>query len=201
MRCTGAMRERAIAVVIAAALLALPATSEAGAPNYDCLVAGGGRIAIDQWADVVAADGFAHRPRIWGSARNVQQDGPSLGLTADMRGAPWTVAVRTWGRSLVISQAGDTLSGHCSLVPGNFVLRRSDSGGFSLRAGPFSGARRLLGVPVGSAVWQDPSRTPHGRWLPVRTTIVRHGTLGFLHGWLRQRRPPVPRYPLGSGAR
>jgi hypothetical protein len=195
------MRKSVTAVVVAAALLALPATSQAGAPNYDCLVAGGGRIAIDQWADVVAVDGFAPRPRIWGSARSVRQDGPSLDLTAEMTGAPLTVAVRKWGRSLVLSQAGETLLGHCSLVPGNFVLRRSDSGGFSLRAGPFSGSRRLLRVPVGSAVWQDPAGTPHGRWLPVRMTVVRHGTLGFLHGWLRQRRPPVARYPLGSGAR
>ncbi len=195
------MHERAIAVVVAVLLLVLPATSEAGAPNYDCVVAGGGRVAIDQWADVVAANGFGHRPQIWGRARDVRQRGPSLDLTAEMRGAPWTVAVRNWGSSLVLSQAGATLSGRCLLVPGNVVLRRSDSGGFSLRAAPFSGARRLLRVAVGSPVWQDPSRTPHGRWLPVRTTVVRHGALGFLHGWLRQRRPPVPRYPLGSGAR
>jgi hypothetical protein len=195
------MHERSLAVVVAALLLALPATSEAGAPNYDCLVAGGGRVAIDQWAGVVAAKGFEGQARIWGSARDVRQDGPSLDLTAEMRGTPWTVTVRNWGISLVISQAGATLSGRCALVPGNFVLRRSDSGGFSLRAGPFSAARRLVRVPVGSPVWQDPSRVPHGRWLPVRTTIVRHGALGFVHGWLRQRRPPVARYPLGSGAR
>jgi hypothetical protein len=191
------MARRPIACAACALLLALPATASAGAPNYDCMVAGG-RVTIDQWSGVVAASGFAHERAAWGMAGDIDQAGPRLDLTAALHGAQWTIAVRGYGLSVTVTTPGATLAGHCVFIPGNDIVRRADAGGFVLRAGPSAHARRVLGVPVGSPVWQDPHRNPRERWLPVRTVVVRNGAIRTLDGWLRQRRAPISRDVAGS---
>lgn len=182
------MRQAAATALVAAALLALPAGARAGAPNYDCRIAGGGRVAIDQWAAVIAAVGFDHVPSAWGTAAAIRQNGPSLDLRAKMDGVTWIVAVRGSGSSLAIERPVADLAGRCAFIPGNYVLRRSNGGGFTLRAAPSEHARFLLRIPLGSPIWQDPNRTPHSSWMPVRTTVVRDGALRTLDGWLRQTR-------------
>lgn len=190
---------RLVRAGLATALLALPASASAGAPNYDCLVAGGGRLSIDQWAGVVAASGFDRRHAVWGTTTDIHQAGPSLDLTVALAGVPWTVAVRGMGSSVAIIEPGQALAGRCAFVPGDFVLRRSDAGGFAVRSRPSAHARRMLRVAVGSPVWEDPHRRQHGRWLAVRTFASRDGAIRALAGWLRQTKPLVPRYP-GTGS-
>jgi hypothetical protein len=185
------------AAAACAALLALPATASAGAPNYDCFVTGG-RVTIDQWSGVVAASGFAHQAPVWGNAGDIAQNGPTLDLTAALRGAAWTIAVRGTGSSVTVTRPGGTLSGRCKFIPGNYIVRRADAGGTALRSAPSARAKRVLRVPVGSPVWQDPHRTVTGHWLPVRTLVVRRGSIRAIDGWLRQTRPPISRDVAGS---
>jgi hypothetical protein len=180
------MRHAIAAGLVAGALLALPAIATAGAPNYDCRITGGGRIAIDQWAAIITASGFEHQPSVWGTASSIHQNGPSLDLHAKMDGAAWTVAVRGSGSSLAIQRPTGNLAGRCSFIPGNYVLRRTNRGGFTMRAAPSVHAKWLGRIPLGSPIWQDPNRTPHGSWMPVRTTVIRNGTVQSLDGWLRQ---------------
>jgi hypothetical protein len=182
------MRHAVAAGFVAGALLALPAIATAGAPNYDCRIAGGGRIAIDQWAAVIAASGFEHTPSAWGTAASIRQNGPALDLRAKIDGATWTVAVRGSGSSLAITRPAGNLAGHCAFIPGNYVLRRANRGGFTMRAAPSVHAKLLARIPLGSPIWQDPNRTPHASWMPVRTTVIRNGALQSLDGWLRQAR-------------
>jgi hypothetical protein len=182
------MRHAIAAGLAAGTLLALPAIATAGAPNYDCRVAGGGRIAIDQWAAVISASGFEHTPSAWGTATSIRQNGPSLDLRAKIDGATWTVAVRGTGSSLAITRPAGNLAGRCAFIPGNYVLRRTNRGGYMMRAAPSDQAKLLKRIPLGSPIWQDPNRTPHASWMPVRTTVIRNGTPQPLDGWLRQAR-------------
>jgi hypothetical protein len=182
------MRHAVAAELIAGALLAVPAIATAGAPNYDCRIAGGGRIAIDQWAAIITASGFEHKPSIWGTAASIRQNGPSLDLQAKMDGATWKIAVRGTGSSLAITRPAGNLAGRCAFIPGNYVLRRTNRGGYTMRAAPSDQAKLLARIPLGSPIWQDPNRTPHASWMPVRTTVIRNGTLQSLDGWLRQMR-------------
>jgi hypothetical protein len=182
------MRLAIAAGLVAGALLALPAVAMAGAPNYDCRIARGGRIAIDQWAGIISASGFEHQPTVWGTASSIRQNGASLDLEAKMHGATWTVAVRGTGSSLAITRPAGNLAGRCAFIPGNYVLRRTNRGGYTMRAAPSDQAKLLARIQLGSPIWQDPNRTPHAAWMPVRTTVMHNGTLKTLDGWLRQAR-------------
>ena len=184
------MREWAIRSAVAAVVLALPGTAAAGAPNYDCVVGDHGRLAIDQWRSVVATSGLLTDPTRWGVARNVRQNGPSLDLAAVFRGETWTIAIRETGKSLVVTRPGGVLIGHCLSLPGNQVLRRTDSGGFTLREGPSRRTRPVLRIPVGTAVWEAPGLARDG-WVPLNTFVARHGTLLTRGGWLRQGEPSI----------
>lgn len=181
------------ASVVAVWLLLSPAAAFAGAPNYDCVAGGHARLSIDQWAGVVAADGFEPGPAVWGAATGVKQDGGSLDLVAVLGGASWKVAIRGAGSSLTIDTPSGTISGTCTFVPGNFVLRPADSAGHVLRAGPSPSARRLLEIPHGTGVWQIPDTEKRGGWLAVRAFVARAGTIRPVKGWLRQRKPLIPR--------
>ena len=187
------MRLRALSAIVVW-LLVFPAAAVAGAPNYDCVVDGTARLLIDQWAGIAAARGFEPGPTVWGTTADENQNGPSLDLVATLGGAPWRVSIRGTGTSLVIDNAAGTLHGSCAFVPGNFVLRTADSGGSTLRTGPSPSASHLLAIPFGTAVWQIPDRLPVRHWLPVRAFIARNGRIRTLDGWLRQRKPLVPRY-------
>jgi hypothetical protein len=173
-----------------AAVLASPAAALAGAPNYDCAIGGDSRLSIDQWADIVAATGVQPGSTVWGSASNVRQDGGSLDLVAALRGASWSIEVRE-SRFVTIKRPPGMLRGVCAFVPGNFVLRSADTGGFALRANPSPHARRLLVVQRGTAVWQIPNRAIKGRWFPIRAFVAHDGTIRAFDGWLRQRKPLV----------
>jgi hypothetical protein len=191
------MDRRLMAAAATALLLAAPATATAGAPNYDCYVTGG-RVTIDQWSGVVATSGFSHEAVRWGLMRDIDQDGARLDLTAALRGAPVTIAVRGTGSSVKFTERGGTLTGRCAFVPGYYIVRRADSGGTVLRAAPSGSAKRILRIPVGSPVWQDSRRRPSGAWLPVHTLVMRRGVIRAVDGWLRQTRPPISRDIAGS---
>jgi hypothetical protein len=187
-----------LAAVACALLLAAPAAAWAGAPNYDCYVTGGGRVTIDQWSGVLATSGFGHQDARWGLMGAIDQNGPTLDATAALRGAPVKVAVRGWGSSVRVTRHAVVVAGRCLFIPGNDVLRRADAGGSALRVLPSAAAARILRIPVGSPVWQDPLRRPRGRWLPVRTVVTSLGGITTVDGWLRQSRPPITRDVAGS---
>ncbi|MDP9260327.1 MAG: hypothetical protein M3Q31_27760 [Actinomycetota bacterium] len=105
-----------------------------------------------------------------------------------MDGTTWTVAVRGSGSTLAITRPAGNLAGRCAFIPGNYVLRRASRGGFTMRAAPSVHAKLLARIPLGSPIWQDPNRALRGSWMPVRTTVMRNGTLQPLDGWLRQAR-------------
>ena len=72
------MRYAVAAGLVAGALLALPSRRDGGGTcNYDCRIEGGGRIAIDQWAGIIAASGFEHQPSVWGTASSIRRNGGS----------------------------------------------------------------------------------------------------------------------------
>ena len=174
----------------------------AGAPNYDCVAGGHGRVAIDQWGGVVAVSGISGGPTRWADLVNVRQNGPSLDIAFNLGGALWRAAVRGGGTSFVLSRPEGKLTGHCQVMLGTYVLRRADAGGSALRAAPSGSARRLLRIPLGTAVWEVPNpqaawnagsnsypaRTD-GAWYLVSTFIVRAGSHATAGGWLRQRLP------------
>ena len=186
-RVTGAI------VALVAGLLVAPSVASAGAPNYDCVAGTSARIAIDQYSDIVAANGLAGSV-VWGTASRVRQEGPSLDLVATLRGVAWKVAIRGGGKSLVLTSRSGSLKGNCIFIPGNFALRSSDSGGKALRARPSAKARRVMPIAVGTAVWQRPG-VPQGDWLQVIRFVERGGSLSGVAGWLRQRKPSVARFP------
>jgi hypothetical protein len=189
-------------VATAGVVLVMAAPAAAGAPNYDCVVGEHGRIAIDQWGGVVAVSGLSAGPTRWADLANVRQRGPSLDITFKLDGASWRGAVRGAGKSFVLTRPEGTLTGNCRFILGTYVLRASDDGGGVLRADASSGAKRLLRIPVGTAVWETPdlhaawnagsSRYPaltSGDWYVVNTYIARAGSLHYFAGWLRQREP------------
>jgi hypothetical protein len=178
------MRRRATCTAVAAALLLLPGTAVAGAPNYDCAVGDHGRLAIDQWQSVVATSGAWSGPTRWAVAANVRQNGPSLDLAATFHGETWSIAIRGAGKSLVVTRPGGVLVGHCLTILGSHVLRRSDSGGLTLRDGSSRHAKPVLPIPVGSAVWESPDLA-RGGWVPLNMFVVRGGSLFTRGGRLR----------------
>lgn len=189
-------------VPMVAAVLVMAPPALAGAPNYDCVAGQHGRVAIDQWGGVVAVSGLSAGRTRWADLVNVKQNGPSLDIAFKLDGATWRAAVRGGGQSFVLTRPEGKLPGHCQVMLGTYVLRRSDAGGRALRAAPSEGARRLLRVPLGTGVWEIPnmqaawnagsSRYPalaKGAWYLVSTFIVRAGSHYTAGGWLRQRQP------------
>jgi hypothetical protein len=190
-------------MVATAAVLLAPATAAmAGAPNYDCVAGEHARIAIDQWGGVVAVGGLDAGPTRWADLVDVRQDGPSLDVTFELAGATWRAAIRGTGKSFVLTRPTGKLTGHCRFISGVYVLRASDGGGGALRAAASGSAKRMLRIPVGTAVWETPD--PHaawnggsrrypalvdGDWYLVNTFVARAGSLHAFAGWLRQREP------------
>jgi hypothetical protein len=172
------------------AVLAAPAAAVAGAPNYDCVVNGGrARLAIDQWRPKVVALGIGAYRTVGGAVSDIRQDGPSLDFTTTLAGDRWSVAIRETGRSLTMRSAGEQLSGHCTFVPGNFILRAADRGGHALRAAPSRAGRTRSTIATGAPVWERPDASPRGRWLPVLVVLPRGGRSVTRTGWLRQLGP------------
>jgi hypothetical protein len=198
-----ALRVAWIAIVaMVGAVLVIAPPALAGAPNYDCVAGEHGRVAIDQWGGVVAVSGVSGGSTQWADLKNVQQNGPSLDITFKLGGTSWHAAVRGGGTSFVLTRPELKLTGHCQMMLGTYVLRRADAGGSALRAAPSDGARFLLRIPLGTAVWEIPN--PHaawnagansypaeasGSWYLVSTFIVHAGSHSTAGGWLRQRLP------------
>ena len=156
-------RARCCAVALAAGVpLVAAAPAVAGAPNYDCVAGGHARVAIDQWGGVVAVAAVSARSTRWADLAHVRQNGPSLDVTFELGGAPWRAAVRGGGTSFVLTRPEGKLTGSCRLISGTYVLRASDGGGGVLRARASGGAKRLLRIPVGTAVWETPDL--HAAW-------------------------------------
>jgi hypothetical protein len=176
---------------VVVAVLAGPAAALAGAPNYDCVVNGGrARLAIDQWRPKVVAIGIGAHRTVGGAVSGIKQDGPSLDFTTTLAGDRWSVAIRESGRSLTMTSAGGQLSGRCTFVPGNFILRAADRGGHVLRAAPWPSARPRTTITTGGPVWERPDASPRGRWLPVLVVLLPPGGRSVTAtGWLRQLGP------------
>jgi hypothetical protein len=154
----GALRVACSAIVaVVGAVLVIAPPALAGAPNYDCVAGEHGRVAIDQWGGVVAVSGVSGGRTQWAGLKNVRQNGQSLDIAFKVGGASWRAAVRGGGRSFVVTGPDRTLTGHCQIMLGTYVLRRADAGGSALRAAPSGGARFLLRIPLGTAVWEIPS--------------------------------------------
>ena len=167
------MRRIALAAIGLGCALLLPARALAGAPNYDC-VAGDAHLAIDQYADVVAASGSSSGPVVWGNAKSAYHGGGSLDFVATFGGASWAGAIRGIGTSFALTGPNARMTGHCRLIPGNFALRKADGGGFALRAGASGQARRILRIPAGTPVWDDPPSRAEATGSPsTRTSHVR----------------------------
>jgi hypothetical protein len=178
-----------VPAVVLVSLLA-PASAFAGAPNYDCTIRGGhARLAVDQWRPKVVAMGVGSHAVVTGAVADIAQDGPSLDFATTLAGTRWSIAIRAYGRSLTMTSPGSTLTGRCLFVPGNFILRAADRGGFALHTAPKATAATRLSVRVGEPVWEAPDVSPSGRWLPVRVIQARGLTLSATNGWLRQIGP------------
>ncbi|MEO9176183.1 MAG: hypothetical protein ABI317_11785 [Gaiellales bacterium] len=174
---------------IAASLL-VPASAFAGAPNYDCTIRGGhARLAIDQWRPKVVAMGLGAPAGVSEAVSDIVQNGGSLDLVTTLAGVRWRVAVRDYGRSLTMTSPGSTLTGRCLFIPGNFILRTADHGGFRLRSAPRPTASGHLAVRVGEPVWETPDVYARGKWLPVRVIHRKGLALATANGWLRQVGP------------
>jgi len=93
------------------------------------------------------------------------------------------------GRSLTMTSADDHLSGRCTFVPGNFILRAADRGGHVLREAPSPTAQPRSTIATGGPVWERPDAAPRGRWLPVRVVLPKGGSSVTATGWLRQLGP------------
>jgi hypothetical protein len=184
------MRLRHALVPTVLAVLVVPAAALAGAPNYDCVVNGGrARLAIDQWRPKVVAIGIGAHRTVGGAVSDIRQDGPSLDFTTTLAGDRWSVAIRESGRSLTMASAGGQLTGRCTIVPGNFILRAADRGGHVLRAAPSLAARPRSTIATGGPVWERPDASPRGRWLPVLVVLPPGGRSVTATGWLRQLGP------------
>jgi hypothetical protein len=169
--------------------LLLPVTAFAGAPNYDCTLQGGRRLAIDQWRPMVVALGVGSPATVGGAVQDIEQDGAMLDFTATLSGTRWHAAIRAYGKAITLTSPGATLSGRCQFVPGNYILRAADRGGHVLREAPVATARARVSVRVGAPVWESPNASPKGRWLPVLVVRAHHGVLSSAHGWIRQLGP------------
>jgi hypothetical protein len=170
--------------------LLVPASAFAGAPNYDCTVRGGhARLAIDQWRPKVVAVGVGSHAIVTGAVADIAQDGPSLDFATTLEGTRWSVSIRAYGKTLTMTSPALTLTGRCLFVPGNYILRAADRGGFALRSGPNARAAAQLSVRVGEPVWETPDVSPTGRWLPVRVIRANGLALSSANGWLRQIGP------------
>jgi hypothetical protein len=184
------MRIRQLLPVVVLASLLAPASAFAGAPNYDCTIRGGhARLAIDQWRPKVVAMGVGSHALVTGAVADIAQEGPSLDFTTMLAGTSWSVAIRGYGKSMTMTSPGSTLTGRCLFVPGNFVLRAADRGGFALRSAPKVTAAATLAVRVGEPVWESPNAEPTGPWLPVRVIQAKGLSLSSKNGWLRQIGP------------
>lgn len=186
----GGMGLYRVVLVMGIASLLLPAAAFAGAPNYDCRLQGGrGRVAIDQWRPKVVALGLGRHATDGGGVEDIKQDGPSLNFTTTLSGIRWDVAIRDSGKRLTMTSADATLTGRCLFVPGNFILRAADRGGHVLRAAPMAQSSALLAVQQGAPVWESPTASPKGNWLPVLVVKGKSLTLSSASGWLRQAGP------------
>ena len=184
------MRLRHALLPAALAMLLLPGAALAGAPNYDCILKDGrARFAIDQWRPKVVATGISAHRTVGGSVNEIRQDGPSLDFATTLAGVRWSVAIRDYGRSLTMTNAADRLTGRCTFVPGNFILRAADEGGHVLREAPSPTAQARSTIATGGPVWERPEASPRGRWLPVRVILPKGGSSVTANGWLRQRGP------------
>jgi hypothetical protein len=184
------MRARLLVGAASVVALLVPATALAGAPNYDCVVdRGRGHLAIDQWTPLVVATGLVPGRSVQGGARGLTQAGARLALTTTLAGTSFTVAIAGFGRSVVVTSRGVHLTGHCTMIPGNFVLRAVDRGGHVVRAGSSSSTPRVVSLPTGGPVWQRPAGVPRGRWLPVLAVTFPGGIVTTRSGWLRQIGP------------
>jgi hypothetical protein len=183
------MRFRQALPALVAASLLLPGAAFAGAPNYDCTLQGGARLAIDQWRPKVVALGVGSHATVGGAVQDIAQDGPTLSFTTTLSGTRWSVAIRAYGASMTMTSPGSTLTGRCQFVPGNYILRASDRGGHMLRAAPVATAAARLSVRVGAPVWESPNASPKGTWLPVLVVWPHGGVLSSAHGWIRQLGP------------
>jgi hypothetical protein len=184
------MRARHLLVVLGLAALALPATAFAGAPNYDCsLDHGRMHLAIDQWTPLVVGTGFGSTAAVQAGAQDVDQNGPTLGFTTSLGGRPWKIAISGYGRSIVMTGQGAHRTGHCLMIPGNFVLRAADRGGHVVRKTPFPTAARVASLSPGGPVWQRPAHGPKGRWIPALVVTFPAGAAATRSGWLRQIGP------------
>jgi|SRR5476649_185178 hypothetical protein len=184
------MRIRQLLPAVIVVSLLAPASAFAGAPNYDCTIRGGhARLAVDQWRPRVVAMGVGSHASVTGAVADIAQDGPSLDFATTLGKTHWSVAIRSYGRSLTMTSPGSTLTGRCLFVPGNFILRAADRGGFALRSAPTATAEAQLPVRVGEPVWETPDVSPSGRWLPVRVIRASGLALSSANGWLRQIGP------------
>jgi hypothetical protein len=184
------MRVRHALVSTILAALVLPSAALAGAPNYDCVVQGGrARLAIDQWRPKVVATGIGARRTVGGAVSDIRQDGPSLDFTAALAGDRWSVSIREYGRSLTMTSSNAHLSGRCTFVPGNYILRAADRGGHVVRKAPSSAGPPRSTIPTGGPVWERPDASPRGKWLPVLVVLQRGGRSVTARGWLRQIGP------------
>jgi hypothetical protein len=184
------MRVRHALVPATLAALVLPAAALAGAPNYDCVVQGGhARLAIDQWRPKVVTTGIGAQHTVGGAVSDIRQDGPSLDFTVTLAGDRWSVAIRGYGRSLTMTRPNDHLSGRCTFVPGNYILRAADRGGHVVRDAPSSAGTPRSTIATGGPVWERPDASPRGKWLPVLVVLPRGGTSATARGWLRQLGP------------
>lgn len=189
-------------VAMACGALAMAPPALAGAPNYDCVAGAHGRVAIDQWGGIVAVSGLSGGRTRWADLMHVRQNGPSLDVTFKLDGESWRAAVRGGGASFALTRPEGKLTGHCQDMLGTDVLRRADAGGSALRAAPSGGARLVLRIPLGTAVWEIPNPQAawnarsnsyparvEGAWYLVSTFIVQAGSHSTAGGWLRQRLP------------
>jgi hypothetical protein len=180
------MHTRVLLVVGIAGALALPTAAHAGAPNYDCVVGRGGvRVAIDQWAPDVVATGLGPGQGVLAEVHDVNQNGPTLTLTTTVSGVPWSVAIGRFGAVVRVTSAGKRLFGHCTMIPGDLILRRA-RGGEIVRSRPSATARRLSTLWPGAAIWERPVSAPSG-WLPVLRVVFVASSVRTQSGWLRQR--------------
>lgn len=137
-------------VLLAGGIRAAPEAA-GGAPNYECRV-GSLRLGIDQHRGRVVMRLPGQAPDV-ADITTTNQNGESLDLTTNVRGATWAVSVRGLGSSLIVRTGTQALRGDCTFVPGNFVLGTVADNAVAVHALPADGARVLTALPRGSLVW------------------------------------------------